>query len=394
MARVFIVDDNVFDGKLLSKVVTPFEYLEPVCFLTFREAMEELHKGVPAAVLLDYHMDEINGVEALIELKKVNPELPILVISGQKNVNVVVEAYDHGADHYVVKGNADTNEKLSSYLSHINEKAKEKEAIDKISERLSNRENYYEIIGESAAILQVLRLIEKVKNTDMLTMVTGDSGTGKELVARAIHFNSERRKRPFVPVNISAIPDDLIEAELFGHEKGAFTGAGGRRTGYIEEAHRGTLFLDEIGEINLEVQKKLLRVLQDKKISRLGSNKEVEVDVRIVAATNKNLAQMVKDRTFREDLYYRLQGFLIHLPPLRERGNDIELLSKSFLRELCAKQKIQPKVFSEAAMKKINEHHWPGNVRELKASIERCILMADFDEIQSEDVVFSQPIFD
>ena len=223
-------------------------------------------------------------------------------------------------------------------------------------------------------------------------MITGESGTGKELVASAIHYNSSRKNRPFVAVNVAAIPEDLIESELFGHERGAFTGADSKRIGKFEEANEGTIFLDEIGEMDINMQTKLLRVLQESKITRLGSNKEIPLNVRVIAATNKNLAQRVKDGKMREDLYYRLQGFLIHLPPLRERDNDILLLAKSMLKSFCETNRMPVKSFSKEALKAMMLHPWSGNVRELKAFIERAVLISYGVEIEDEDLIFSQEI--
>jgi transcriptional regulator with GAF, ATPase, and Fis domain len=252
-----------------------------------------------------------------------------------------------------------------------------------------HRDKYLAIIGESPEILKVLKLIQKVENSELLTLITGESGTGKELVAQAIHNNSHRSKKPFIAVNVSAIPADLVESELFGHEKGAFTGADSRRIGKFEEADGGTLFLDEIGDMDLTLQTKLLRVLQERKITRLGSNKEIPINIRVLLATNRNLGKMVKEGQFREDLYYRVQGFLIHLPPLRERGNDMIILSNYFISEFCAANKLPKKTISKDAFKKLMMHLWPGNIRELKAVIERGILISDTHEITEDDVMFS-----
>jgi len=264
--------------------------------------------------------------------------------------------------------------------------------VDTLREQIIDRHRYDRIIGESQAILKVLRLIQKVEKTNMLALITGESGTGKELVASAIHYNSSRKNRPFVAVNVAAIPEDLMESELFGHERGAFTGADSKRIGKFEEANDGTIFLDEIGEMDIHMQTKLLRVLQESKITRLGSNKEIPLNVRIIAATNKNLAQRVKDGKMREDLYYRLQGFLIHLPPLRERDNDILLLAKSMLRSFCDSNRIPLKSFSSDALKMMMQHPWSGNVRELKAFVERAVLISDHDIIEDDDLIFSQGI--
>jgi two-component system, NtrC family, response regulator AtoC len=222
----------------------------------------------------------------------------------------------------------------------------------------------------------------------MMVLVTGQSGTGKELVAKALHYNSSRARKPFVIVNMGAIPEELVESELFGHEKGAFTDARDRRIGKFEEADGGTIFLDEIGEMDLGLQSKLLRVLQEKEVTRIGSNKTMKLDFRLIAATNRNLATEVKEGRFREDLFYRIQGFLIHLPPLNERGDDIILLAKSFLDEFSKTNKMPPQTISKEACKYMLDYNWPGNIRELKAVIERASLMAENNNITIEDLTF------
>ena len=222
----------------------------------------------------------------------------------------------------------------------------------------------------------------------MMVLITGQSGTGKELVARALHYNSDRARKPFVIVNMGAIPEELVESELFGHEKGAFTDARDKRIGKFEEANDGTIFLDEIGEMDMGLQSKLLRVLQEKEVTRIGSNKIMKLDFRLIAATNKNLHQEVKEGRFREDLFYRLQGFLIHLPPLKERGDDIILLAKHFLSQFCASNKLPQFTISKEACKFMLEYEWPGNIRELKAIIERAALMAENNTITMEDLTF------
>lgn len=248
------------------------------------------------------------------------------------------------------------------------------------------------LIGQSKAVQQVKRLIKKVERSNVQVLIAGETGTGKEVVARTIHYQSSRSNGPFVAINMGAIPEDLIESELFGHEKSAFTGADSRRIGKFEEAIGGTIFLDEIGEMDLSLQTKLLRVLQEKTICRVGSNDEIKLDIRILAATNKALEQEVEAGNFREDLYYRLQGFLIFLPPLRERGKDVLLLSRYFLAEFCKANQKESKTFSKAAEKAIMQHNWPGNIRELKSFVERTALMSESVEVGLEDLIFSPSV--
>jgi transcriptional regulator with PAS, ATPase and Fis domain len=245
------------------------------------------------------------------------------------------------------------------------------------------------ILGKSEQIEKVFSLIEKAAKTNITCSVTGETGSGKEMIAKAIHYNSDRHKMPFVAVNVAAIPKDLIESELFGHEKGAFTGAVTRRIGKFEEADKGTLFLDEIGELDINLQAKLLRVLQEREITRIGHNAVTKIDVRIIVATHKNLLEEVKNKNFREDLYYRLIGLPISLPPLRERGNDILILSKHFIDAFCKENKIEKKTLSPDAQQKLLQYPFPGNVRELKSVVELAVVMADDEMIQSEHITLN-----
>ncbi|MBP1667093.1 MAG: regulator, partial [Bacteroidetes bacterium] len=247
------------------------------------------------------------------------------------------------------------------------------------------------IIGESSAIKRVYELIEKAIGTNITVIISGETGTGKELVAKAIHFNSARKDRSFVPVNIASIPSELIESELFGHEKGAFTGASSRRTGRFEEADGGTLFLDEIGEMELSLQSKLLRALQEKEVVRVGSNKPVSTDCRVIVATNKNLKEEVRKGKFREDLYYRLFGLPIEMPPLRERDSDILILARHFISKFCKDNNIPLKRMTEAAQKKLMSYSFPGNVRELKSVIELAVTLSDKDELEPADLLLDAP---
>lgn len=389
LTRIFVVEDNEFFSHLIKQKLEndQREISLFACAETFRSS---LHQN-PDIVILDYNLPESNGINLLKEIKYFNQEIKTILISGQDKVEVVIEAYENGAEEYIKKDdNALTllELKVQKHSSEVNLRKE----VDLLREQIIDRNKYSRIIGESQAILKVLRLIQKVEKTNMLALITGESGTGKELVASAIHYNSERRNKPFVAVNVAAIPEDLIESELFGHERGAFTGADTKRIGKFEEANEGTIFLDEIGEMDIHMQTKLLRVLQESKITRLGSNKEIPLNVRVIAATNKNLAQRVKDGKMREDLYYRLQGFLIHLPPLRERENDLLILAKTMLQQFCTANRLPVKTFSSEALKAMMKHPWSGNVRELKAFVERSVLISDGEIIEAEDLIFSQNI--
>ena len=390
ITRIFVVEDNEFFSQLIKQKLESNDQNEVTLFNNGDDFRRNLHLN-PDIVVLDYNLPNTTGIDLLKEIKNFNDQIKTILISGQEKVDVVIEAFENGAEEYINKDdNALTmlDLKVQKHSSSVNLRKE----VDTLREQIIDRHRYDRIIGESQAILKVLRLIQKVEKTNMLALITGESGTGKELVASAIHYNSTRKNRPFVAVNVAAIPEDLMESELFGHERGAFTGADSKRIGKFEEANEGTIFLDEIGEMDIHMQTKLLRVLQESKITRLGSNKEIPLNVRIIAATNKNLAQRVKDGKMREDLYYRLQGFLIHLPPLRERDNDILLLAKSILRSFCDSNRIPLKSFSSDALKMMMQHPWSGNVRELKSFVERAVLISDHDIIEDDDLIFSQGI--
>ncbi len=384
--KIFVVEDEIMFGKMLQKgLETENPDYDISVFTTGKEFLDHLHQN-PHIVTLDYHLPDITGLELLQKIKKYNPEISVIVLSGQEKVDVVVNAYDLGADRYIVKNEKAIVELVKSVKGY-SEKVALKNEVERLRSMLIDRSRYENLLGESKAIMKVLNLIQKVENNKILVLITGESGTGKDVVAQTIHYNSPRRRKSFVAVNVAAIPEDLIESELFGHEKGAFTGAIGKRIGKFEEANGGTIFLDEIGELDIGLQAKLLRVLQDNKISRLGSNKEIQLDIRVLVATNRDLMELVKEGKFREDLYYRLQGFRIHLPPLRERGNDVIILAKHFLTQFCKANKLPPKTLSKGAIAALMAHDWPGNVRELKSTIERAVLISDSDTVTEDDIM-------
>lgn len=387
MTKIFIVEDNEVYATLLQHTLESEDKYDIHLIKSADELFKKIHLN-PDIVTIDYNLPDRNGLDVLKEVKNYNKDIQAIILSGQERVDVVVECYNHGASSYIIK-NDNTIVELTKTVENLSKNVNLRKEVDYLREQIIDRNKYNKIIGDSPAVLKVLRLIQKVEKTNMLALITGESGTGKELAAASIHYNSPRAKMAYVLVNMAAIPEDLIESELFGHEKGAFTGADSKRIGKFEEANGGTIFLDEIGEMNMHLQTKLLRVLQENKIMRLGSNKEIQLDVRVIAATNKNLAQRVKDGKMREDLYYRLQGFLIHLPPLRERDNDTIMLAKHFLKEFCDRNKLPQKTFSPQAIQKITTHTWPGNIRELKALVERTVLICDDDIITPDDMIFS-----
>jgi len=387
MTKIFVIEDDPIFGMIVKRALERENNNDVTVFQTGEDFFKQIHQN-PDIVTIDYNLPGMTGLDILQKVKNYNKDIATVIVSGQEEVEVVVKAYSAGANGYIIK-NSNAVVELSNTIKNLSVNVNLKKEVEELRSKVIDRHKYNNIIGESKAILKVLRYIQKVERSNIIVLVTGESGTGKELVARAVHYNSPRSRRPFVPVNMAAIPADLVESELFGHEKGAFTGAVGRRVGKFEESHRGTIFLDEIGEMDMNLQSKLLRVLQDNKIYRLGSNKEIQLDLRVIAATNKNLVQRVKEGKFREDLYYRLQGFLIPLPALRERGNDIILLARHFLRDFCKQNYLDSKTISKPALKALVNHTWPGNVRELKALIERAALISDEDEILVEDLIFS-----
>jgi DNA-binding NtrC family response regulator len=372
--------------KLIKASLEHKDLYEVQTFDSGEEVLKHLHFA-PDIIILDHNLPGMSGLHVLKKLKETNPEIATILLSGQSKLEVVVDAYNSGLDRYLIK-NGNVVLELTHCLGTLITNANLRKEVTELRSQILDRNKYKNVIGESQPILHILRLIQKIENTNLITLITGESGTGKEVVASSIHYNSNRGRKPFVAVNMAAIPVDLIESELFGHEKGSFTGASYKRIGKFEEADGGTIFLDEIGEMPLDLQAKLLRVLQDNKISRVGSNKEVKLDIRVIAATNKDLVQRVRDGKFREDLMYRLQGFLIALPVLRERGNDVIILAKNFLETFCKENKLSPKVLSPAAAERLIRHHWPGNVRELKSVIERGALLSDGERVEAEDILF------
>jgi len=320
----------------------------------------------------------------------VNPDTQVIMISEQADINVVVDLLKEGAYDYIVKSN-DIRERLLNTVQNIRNNLGLKKEISELKKEVQKKYSFsHLVIGESEAIKKVQELVSRASTTNITVSVFGETGTGKELVAKAIHYNSATRSGPFVAINVSAIPSELVESELFGHEKGAFTGASYQRKGKFEEASGGTLFLDEIGEMDMAFQAKMLRALQEKEITRVGSNKNIRINCRIIVATNKSLAQEVKKGTFRKDLYFRLLGLSIELPPLRERGNDVLILATHFARSFSEENKLSAKKLSSEAMQKLRQYPFPGNIRELKSVMELAVTLSDGDQIEAGDIVFGE----
>ncbi len=386
MARIFLVEDDIMVVTLMKQSLSKNDKFEIHHFTNAEDCIANLHLR-PDIVTVDYNLPGMDGLTLMDKIKSFDQNIMVVICSGQESVEVVISCYRKGAQDYILKSEnmiADIERSVNNLAMNVTLRKE----VELLKDQIIDRNKYSNIIGNSNAILRTLRLIQKVEKNNMMVLITGQSGTGKELVAKALHYNSDRARKPFVIVNMGAIPNELVESELFGHEKGAFTDAREKRIGKFEESHEGTIFLDEIGEMDMSLQSKLLRVLQEKEISRIGSNKIMKLNFRLIAATNKNLHQEVKDGRFREDLFYRLQGFLIHLPPLKERGDDILLLARHFLNDFAMQNRLAEHVISKEACKFMLEYSWPGNVRELKAIIERAALMSENHTITLDDLTF------
>ncbi len=386
MAKIFIIEDDAMVATLIKQALSKNPSFDIHHFESAEDCISNLHLN-PDIVTIDYHLPGMNGVGLMRKIKDYNSTIMCVIVSGQESLEVVVDAYKSGAQDYILK-NDNLFVNIENSVANLSMSVVLKKENEMLKDQVIDRHKYTNILGNSSAVLRMLRLIQKVEKSNMMVLVTGQSGTGKELVAKALHYNSPRSRKNFVTVNMSAIPEELIESELFGHEKGAFTDARDRRIGKFEEANEGTIFLDEIGEMPLSLQAKLLRVLQEKEIQRIGSNKTIKLDFRMIAATNRNLSLEVKEGRFREDLFYRIQGFLIHLPPLKDRNDDVILLAKHFLNEFANANKVAPMQLSKEAVAFMLQYDWPGNIRELKAVMERAAILAEDGAIQKDDLMF------
>jgi two-component system, NtrC family, response regulator AtoC len=381
--KVFIVEDDVLYCAMLEYHLSLNPEFQVSIFHDAKSFLNALYQK-PDVVTLDYSLPDMNGDAVLKEIKERSPETKTVIVSGQEDIKIAIDLLKKGAYEYIVK-DEDTKERIWNTLQHLRENHELKKELEVLKEEVARKYDFSNIIiGKSFNLNKVFGLMEKATKANITVSISGETGTGKELVAKSIHYNSIRKNKPFVAVNVAAIPKDLLESELFGHEKGSFTGAAARRIGKFEEAHKGTVFLDEIGEMDINMQAKLLRVLQEKEVTRVGSNEVVKIDVRIIVATHRNMAEEVKKGNFREDLYYRLLGLPIHLPPLRDRENDILLIAKYFIEEFCKENKFSKKHLTAEASKKLLNHAFPGNVRELKSVIELACVMAEDEEILPE----------
>jgi two-component system response regulator AtoC len=385
--KVFVVEDNEWYNKLLVHSLSLNPDFEVVSFFSGKEFLDHL-KEKPNVVTLDFLLPDMDGAELLKRIKDFNEDIEVIIISEQDDIETAIELLKAGAYDYIVK-TKDIRNRLLNTVNNISKNTDLKAEIKTLKKEVQKKYDFQNsIIGSSESIKKIFTLIEKAVTNNIAVSITGETGTGKELVAKAIHYNSKRSHKSLVVVNVAAIPADLIESELFGHEKGAFTGAAARRIGKFEEAHEGTLFLDEIGEMDINMQVKLLRALQEKEVVRVGGNNVVKTDCRIIVATNKNLMDEVKNGRFREDLYYRLFGLPIELPPLRDRENDILILAKYFIENFSRENDIPIKTLTNEAQKKLFGYSYPGNVRELKAIVELAVVMSNTNEIEPDNITF------
>ena len=386
--KIFVVEDDLFYGELLKRHLSLNPDNEVHLFKTGKECLDHLYQK-PDLISLDYGLPDISGDRVLKKIKEDYPDLPVIIVSGQEDIKTAVGLLRAGAYDYFVKDD-DTKDRLWNAVNNIRQHKNLRDELDTLKDELGQKYAFRNIIkGSSPALKKVFALMDKAIRSNITVSITGETGTGKELVAKAIHYNSPRAKKPFIPINVSAIPNELIESELFGYEKGAFTGANTRKIGKFELAEGGTLFLDEVAEMDANMQTKLLRVIQEKELTRIGGHDVIKTDVRLIVATHRNLAEEVQKGNFRQDLYYRLLGLPIELPPLRQRGLDIILLAKHFVEHYCKENGLEQKTFTKAAQDKLMSYSYPGNVRELAAIVELAAVMSDEKYIDEHHISFN-----
>ncbi|KYG77720.1 MULTISPECIES: sigma-54-dependent transcriptional regulator [Roseivirga] len=385
---IFVVDDDDWYRKLLVYTLELNPDFNVKAFEDGASLLEGIKKEKPQVLTLDYRLPDTNGEELLKKVLSVSPNTKVIVISDQSEIETAVNLLKIGAFDYITK-TKDIKERLHNVIRHIRERSDLEDRIEELQTEVQEKYDFQNsIIGQSEPLKRVFHLIKKATTTNISVIINGETGTGKEVVAKAIHYNSNRKDNAFVAVNMSAIPKELAESELFGHEKGAFTGAASRHIGKFEQAKGGTLFLDEMGEMDKTLQAKILRALQEKEIVRVGGKENIKIDCRIVAATHRDLLSEVKEGNFREDLYFRLFGLTIELPPLRERGKDILLLAKHFISSFCKENGMPAKKLSSEASKKLMGYGYPGNIRELKSVVELAVVMSEGDTITDNDISF------
>ncbi|MCK4662809.1 MAG: sigma-54-dependent Fis family transcriptional regulator [Bacteroidales bacterium] len=386
MAKILVIDDEKSIRNSLKEILEYEKFIVDMA-TNGQEGLEMLQNNKYDIILCDIKMPEMDGIEVLEKMFSISSDTQAIMISGHGNIDTAVESIKLGAFDFIEKP-IDLNRLLITIRNAL-DKSNLITETKVLKRKVSGN---FEMIGKSNAIKNIEEIINRVAKTDAKVLITGENGTGKEIVARKLHENSNRADKPFIEVNCAAIPSELIESELFGHEKGAFTSANKQRKGKFEQANEGTIFLDEIGDMSLSAQAKVLRTLQENKISRVGSDKDIVVDVRIIAATNKDLKKEIEKKNFREDLYHRLSVILINVPSLNERKEDIPLLAEHFINKICAENGIPNKNITPSAIKELQKINWTGNIREFRNVIERLIILCD-KEISDKDVVtYAQPL--
>jgi two-component system response regulator HydG len=383
--KVLVVDDDSAHRTMLRTLISGWGYAVSEAD-DGAAAIESVKAASFDLVLMDVRMVKVSGLEALEKIKSYNPAIPVIIMTAYSSVETAVEALKQGAHDYLTKPL--DFDKLRLTLERAMEHIRLKEENRMLRESLGRQFDSQNIIGKSPAMIRLLETVAQVAPSEATVLISGESGTGKELIAGAIHFNSLRKDGPFVKINCAAITETLLESELFGHEKGAFTGADRRKEGRFSQAHRGTLFLDEVSEMSLMMQVKLLRALQEREFNRVGGETTIQVDVRVIAATNKNLLEQINAGAFREDLYYRLNVVELAVPPLMKRKEDIPLLAQHFLKMFAAKNQKQIKGFTPQARDNLIRYDWPGNVRELMNAVERGVVLARSAYLDESDFLF------
>jgi DNA-binding NtrC family response regulator len=383
MARILIIDDDPGMVQVISDICQERGH-STVAFNSGAKAIENMASHSPQLIITDVRMEKVGGFDVLKEAKEVLPGTPVIMITAYKQIEVAIEAMKLGAHDYITK--PFKVDELQIAIQRALDYQADRREIRALRQVVKEKFRFQNIIGTSTRMQEIYNLIAKIADTDSTILIQGESGTGKELVARALHFNSSRQHQPFVAINCSALPENLLESELFGHRKGAFTGAVQDKIGLFEEAEMGTIFLDEVNSMAVSLQTKLLRVLQERQIRKVGDNKSHSINVRVLAATNEALHDKIKASNFREDLYYRLAVIPIEMPALRERLDDIPLLVQHFLQKNASNSNTEPKKIDPKALETLAHYRWPGNVRELENAIERACALCDDGLIKVQDL--------
>ena len=383
---ILITDDDLAHRVMLKKLLNGWGYNVAEAD-DGSVAVEEVRKRSFDLILMDIRMMNVSGIEALEQIKQINPSIPVIIMTAYASVETAVQALKKGAYDYLTKP-LDFDE-LQMAIVRATEHSRLKKENEYLKEKLGEKFDRRNIIGQSALMIKLLEVVEQVAATQATVLITGESGTGKEIIANAIHFNSNRKNAPFVKINCAALTETLLESELFGHEKGAFTGADRRREGKFVQADGGSIFLDEVSEMSPAMQVKLLRVLQERELTRVGGHDVLKIDVRVIAASNKDLKKEIREGRFREDLFYRLNVVTLDVPPLRERSEDIPLMAHAFLKTFAESNSKTIKGFTPQAMRKLVGYPWPGNVRELMNAVERAVVLSRTEMVGEDELIFT-----